>query len=336
MQVREYVSLKPFNTFNIAAKASAMIDCQSEEEVLEAVRCVVGQRRVFVLGGGSNVLFLNDFDGVVLRPLIDGIDVVEEVGDETIVSVGAGVTWDDFVEWSVTHGLYGAENLSGIPGNVGASPVQNIGAYGVEAKDVIESVRGVRLSTAEPFELQRYECAFGYRDSIFKRSLRGDVVITRVVFRLAHTFRPHIEYGALRPAVEALGEVSAANVRKAVIATRNAKLPDPKVLGNAGSFFKNPEVDVNQADAIALSHPDMPRFPLANGQVKIPAGWLIERSGWKGRSLGQAAVHDRQALVLVNKGDATADDIVRLCEAVRADVKSLFGIDLTPEVNFVG
>lgn len=336
MEISENVSLKPLNTFNIEARASLMVDCQSEDDVRQLPSVLGGGMRHFVLGGGSNVLFLNDFEGAIIRPLIGGIEVLEDDGDHAKVSVGAGVVWDDFVAWSVGHGLYGAENLSGIPGNAGASPVQNIGAYGVEARDVIDSVRGVRLSSGEPFELRGGECAFGYRDSIFKRELRGDVVITRVVFRLSRVFRPRVEYGALRAAVEALGGISVANVRKAVVATRDSKLPDPKLLGNAGSFFKNPVVDAGVADAIAASRPDMPRYALADGLVKIPAGWLIEQSGWKGRSLGNAAVHDRQALVLVNKGGATAAEVVRLCEAVRADVKSIFGIELSPEVNFVG
>lgn len=336
MEISENVSLKPLNTFNIEARASLMVDCQSEEDVRQLPPIVGGGMRLFVLGGGSNVLFLNDFEGAIIRPLIGGIEVVEDDGEHAKVRVGAGVVWDDFVAWSVDHGLYGAENLSGIPGNAGASPVQNIGAYGVEAKDVIDCVRGVRLSSGEPFELRGGECSFGYRDSIFKRGLRGDVVITRVVFRLSRVFRPRVEYGALRSAVEALGGISAANVRKAVVATRDSKLPDPKRLGNAGSFFKNPVVDAGVADSIAASRPDMPRYALADGRVKIPAGWLIEQSGWKGRSLGNAAVHDRQALVLVNKGGATAAEVVRLCEAVRADVKSIFGIELSPEVNFVG
>lgn len=335
METRKNISLKPFNTFNIEARAAMMVDCHTTDEVREAAKIAAGKKH-YVLGGGSNVLFLKDFDGVIIRPLIDTIEVEEDGVDYVDVTVGAGVTWDDFVAWSVEMNLYGAENLSGIPGNVGAAPVQNIGAYGAEAKDVISSVECVRIADCGVFSLTAAECKFGYRNSIFKQELRNAAIITHVRFRLSKKPNFRLDYGALRAAVEALGEPTVANVRKAVIATRNGKLPDPKVLGNAGSFFKNPEVEAQVAEAIAKEYPTVPRYALADGRVKIPAGWLIEQSGWKGRSLGPAAVHDRQALVLVNKGGAQAADIVALCEAVRADVKTRFGIDLTPEVNFVG
>lgn len=335
METSKNISLKPFNTFNIEARAAMMVDCHTTDEVREAAKIAAGKKH-YVLGGGSNVLFLKDFDGVIIRPLIDTIEVEEDGADHVDVTVGAGVTWDDFVAWSVEMNLYGAENLSGIPGNVGAAPVQNIGAYGAEAKDVISSVECVRIADCGVFSLTAAECKFGYRNSIFKQELRNAAIITHVRFRLSKKPNFRLDYGALRAAVEALGEPTVANVRKAVIATRNGKLPDPKVLGNAGSFFKNPEVEAQVAEAIAKEYPTVPRYALADGRVKIPAGWLIEQSGWKGRSLGPAAVHDRQALVLVNKGGAQAADIVALCEAVRADVKTRFGIDLTPEVNFVG
>ncbi len=335
METRENISLKPFNTFNIEARAAMMIDCYTTDDVCEATKVAAGKKH-YVLGGGSNVLFLNDFDGIVIRPLINSVEIVEDAAEHVDVVVGAGVTWDGFVAWSVDRNLYGAENLSGIPGNVGAAPVQNIGAYGAEAKDVISSVDCVRIADGEVFSLTAPECKFGYRNSIFKQELRNAAIITHVHFRLSKSPDFHLDYGALRAAVEALGEPTGANVRKAVIATRDSKLPDPKVLGNAGSFFKNPEVDSFVADALTKEYPTMPRYELADGRVKIPAGWLIEQSGWKGRSLGPAAVHERQALVLVNKGGAQAADIVALCDAVRADVKSRFGIDLKPEVNFVG
>ncbi len=335
MEIRENISLKPFNTFNIDARAAMMIDCHTTDDVHEATKIVAGKKH-YVLGGGSNVLFLNDFDGVIIRPLINSVEIVEDAADHVDVVVGAGVTWDDFVAWCVDRNLYGAENLSGIPGNVGAAPVQNIGAYGAEAKDVISSVDCVRIADGSVFSLTAAECKFGYRSSIFKQELRNAAIIKHVHFRLSKSPDFHLDYGALRAAVEALGEPTGANVRKAVISTRDSKLPDPKVLGNAGSFFKNPEVEGCVADALTKEYPAMPRYALTDGRVKIPAGWLIEQSGWKGRSLGPAAVHERQALVLVNKGGARAADIVALCDAVRADVKSHFGIDLSPEVNFVG
>lgn len=335
MEKREAVSLRPYNTFGIDATAAVMYDCHDEAELRAAIEASAGGRR-YVLGGGSNVLFIGDFDGAVIRPLVGGIDTVKEDGDSVLVRAGAGVAWDDFVAWCVARGLYGAENLSGVPGSVGAAPVQNIGAYGVEAKDVIDSVEGLRMDTAAAFGMTAAECAFGYRDSIFKRSLRGLCIITAVTFRLSRKPAYNLGYGALSETVSGLGGPSLANVRRAVISIRDSKLPDPKVTGNAGSFFKNPEVDGSVANALKLKYPDMPSFQLPDGRVKIPAGWLIERSGWKGRSLGRAAVHSRQALVLVNLGGATGADIVALCDAVRADVLSRFGLDLSPEVNFVG
>ncbi len=334
MEKREAVSLRPYNTFGIDATAAAMYDCRDVAELRAAIRVSADGRR-YVLGGGSNVLFLGDFDGAIIRPLMGGIEVVGEAVDCVTVRAGAGVAWDDFVAWCVAHGLYGAENLSGVPGNVGAAPVQNIGAYGVEAKDVIDTVDGLRMDTAEAFRMTAAECAFGYRDSVFKHSLRGICVITAVTFRLSRKPAYNLGYGALSETVRDLGGASLANVRKAVISIRDSKLPDPKVTGNAGSFFKNPEVDSCVADKLKLRYPDMPSYPLPDGRVKIPAGWLIERSGWKGRSLGRAAVHSRQALVLVNLGGAAGADIVKLCDAVRADVLSSFGLDLSPEVNFV-
>ena len=334
MVVREDVSLRPYNTFGIECVASRMVDCMSVEEVREVAREVSGGR-YYVLGGGSNVLFLRDFEGTVVRPLVGGIDVVGEDGGDVVVRVGSGVVWDEFVGWCVDRGLGGVENLSGVPGNVGAAPVQNIGAYGVEAKDVVERVWGERVGGGE-LVLGGGECGFGYRDSVFKHGLRGEVIVTRVDFRLHRGGECKLDYGALRGAVEALGGVSLGNVRRAVLSIRGSKLPDPKVLGNAGSFFKNPEVSEEVADALGREYTGMPRYALGDGRVKIPAGWLIERSGWKGRGMGRAAVHDRQALVLVNKGGASAEEVVALCEAVRADVRSMFGIELSPEVNFVG
>ena len=334
MDIRHDISLRPYNTFGIEAKAQTMIDCLSEDEMREAVRQLKGERTL-VLGGGSNVLFTSNFDGVVLRPLIGGVETVADEGGCVLLRAGAGVVWDDFVAHCVGLGLHGVENLSGIPGNVGASPVQNIGAYGAEAADTIESVEGLRISDGEPFTLRGAECLFGYRNSVFKTTLRGQCVITRVTYRLRHEDELNLEYGALREAYDKAGEKGIGGVRKAVISIRDSKLPDPKVLGNAGSFFKNPEVDASVASRLMEAFPNMPHYNLADGRVKIPAGWLIDQCGWKGRSLGPAAVHDRQALVLVNRGGARGEDIVRLSDTVRADVKERFGIDISPEVNFI-
>ena len=334
MDIRHNISLRPFNTFGIEARALTMMDCGTEEELREAIGQIDG-RRTFVLGGGSNVLFTRDFDGVVLRPLIGGIERLDDKDGCAMLRVGAGVVWDDFVSHCVGLGLHGVENLSGIPGNVGASPVQNIGAYGAEAGDAIATVEGVGIADGDPFELKAEECLFGYRNSIFKQSLRGQCVITRATYRLRYEGELNLGYGALREAYEACGTEGVAGVRQAVMSIRDSKLPDPKVLGNAGSFFKNPEVGADVAARLLEANPGMPHYDLGNGLVKIPAGWLIDQCGWKGRSLGPAAVHDKQALVLVNRGGAPGADIVRLSDAVREDVSRRFGIEISPEVNFI-
>lgn len=335
MERFESVDLKPYNTFGIAVKADEVYDCYDEEEVHEAMKRTAGKQR-YVLGGGSNTLFRSDFHGAIIRPLIGEVNIRLTDSDYTYISVGAGVVWDDLVRWTIENGYYGLENLSGIPGHVGASPVQNIGAYGVEAKDTIFSVEGVWADQPGMFDLGAKECRFGYRDSIFKHDMKGKGVITHVTFRLRNTPDFKLDYGAIRQQMEADGsELTAANIRRAILEIRNSKLPDPKVQGNAGSFFKNPEVEPTVAEAIKAEYPSMPSFALPSGLVKIPAGWLIEQSGMKGVSLGNAAVHDKQALVIVNKGGATGDEIIAMCEAVRAKVREKFGIELTPEVNFV-
>lgn len=335
-------SLLPHNTFGIEAKAAFFITYDSVAD-LRSVLCRVRGRHaglpVLHIGGGSNLLFLSDFNGVVLHSHIIGTEVCED-GDEVTIRVGAGMVWDDFVAYCVEHGYYGVENLSLIPGEVGAAAVQNIGAYGAEAKDVITCVEAVELETGESCVFPVDECCYGYRRSIFKGELRGRYAVTYVTFRLSRRFVPDVEYGGVRQALSAAGiepeKATAADVRRAVIAIRKEKLPDPRVKGNAGSFFMNPVVERAVYERIASHYPDMPCYETGDGKKKIPAGWLIEKAGWKGRALGPAAVHDRQALVLVNNGGATGADILRLCEAVRADVKAKFGIEISPEVNFIG
>ena len=301
------------NTFGIEAYADRFVAYDSVEDLRQVVRRLRADCPdvpVLHIGGGSNLLFLSDFKGVVLHSAIGGIEC-EEQPDGIRLHVGAAVVWDDLVAYCVEHGFYGLENLSFIPGEVGASAVQNIGAYGAEVKDVITAVEW-----------------------------RGRYAVTHVHFRLSATFRPNLDYGGIREALSAEGirpeEVTAQDLRRVVIAIRKAKLPDPKVQGNAGSFFMNPVVPREVYEAIKGDYPDVPHYEVDAERVKIPAGWLIERCGWKGRSLGRAAVHDRQALVLVNKGGATGRDILALCEAVRADVLSHFGISISPEVNIIG
>lgn len=340
MTIEYNTSLLPYNTFGIEANAEVMITYHSEAELQEAIdicRERYGGKPILHIGGGSNLLFLGDYEGVILYSQISGIEVLSMTEDDVVVRVGAGIVHDEWVAFATGKGWHGMENLSLIPGQVGASAVQNIGAYGVEACDVIESVEGISLQTGSKRVWKCHECGYGYRQSIFKNQLKGQYAITAVTYRLHKTFQPKLEYGGLRSALEAKGidNVRAMEVRQLIIDIRRQKLPDPKVTGNAGSFFMNPVVTMDVYNRIISEYPEAPHYQVDEAHCKIPAGWLIEQCGWKGRSLGAAAVHDRQALVLVNMGGATGQDIVTLCDAVRKDVLQRFGIDLHPEVNFV-
>lgn len=344
MLKKEYhCSLLGHNTFGIEAQAACLMTYDDERGLHEALECIGREfegRPVLHIGGGSNLLFLSDFDGVILHSAIKTWDVVEETSDDVVIRVGAGIVWDDFVAECVKKGYYGVENLSLIPGEVGASAVQNIGAYGAEAKDVIEKVETVCLADGSSRVFDASECGYGYRQSVFKSALRGQYAVTAVWFRLSRHFIPNVAYGGIRHALDetgiALDKVTAEDVRRVVIEIRQSKLPDPKVTGNAGSFFMNPIVEKDVYERLAAAYPGMPHYMLDDGRVKIPAGWLIEQCGWKGRALGRAAVHDKQALVLVNLGGATGEDILRLSDAVRTDVRERFGIEIRPEVNMIG
>ncbi|MBO4397421.1 MAG: UDP-N-acetylmuramate dehydrogenase [Bacteroidaceae bacterium] len=316
------------NTFGIKAYAKRVIEYKSEEELVSLIPSLHGEK-YFHVGGGSNLLFVNDFDGIILHSCIKGFSVTD---DE--IRVGAGVVWDDFVEWSVLNGWSGIENLSFIPGEVGASAVQNIGAYGVEVKDVITKVDCVDLQTGERRTFTNKECNYAYRQSIFKKELKGKYAVTYVTYKLSRTFAPKLEYGNIIKSLPKGIEVTPTLVRNTIIDIRKQKLPDPKVYGNAGSFFMNPVVSHDKFLQIQKDYPDMPYYETDNG-VKIPAGWMIEQCGWKGKSLGKAAVHDKQALVLVNLGGATGKDILHLCDVVRGCVKEKFDIDIHPEVNII-
>ncbi|MBR6804430.1 MAG: UDP-N-acetylmuramate dehydrogenase [Paludibacteraceae bacterium] len=335
MTILENESVKRHTTFGVEAKAQTFIEYSSVSELKSIISSgKLKDRRFMCIGGGSNLLFCRDYDGVLLHSCIMGIDKIAFSDKEVLLSVGAGVVWDDFVSYCVEAGYYGAENLSIIPGEVGASPVQNIGAYGVEAKDIIESVECVDLETGVGRVFTNAECCFGYRDSIFKRADYRRYAVVRVTYRLSLVPRFSLDYGNIKSKLEGV-EVNLKNVREAVIAIRESKLPDPKVTGNAGSFFKNPVVAQSKADELLKDYPEMPHFAV-DGGVKIPAAWLIEQSGWKGRQLGNAAVDARQPLVLVNyTGKASADEVVALSDTVAADVKAKFGIDIFPEVIFV-
>ena len=342
MTERENYSLLHHNTFGIEASAAHFITYDSVADLQSAIAYIHSSypdKTVLHIGGGSNLLFLSDFDGVILHSAIQGVTVKRE-GSDIHLRVGAGVVWDDLVAWCVSNAYYGLENLSWIPGEVGAAAVQNIGAYGAEAKDVITEVETVDLMTGALRSFQADECEYAYRKSVFKTTLRGRYAVTYVHFRLSSAFVPRLDYARVREVLRNTGagleQCSAADVRRAIIDIRRSKLPDPKELGNAGSFFMNPVVERAVYERIKERYPDVPCFVEDDHRVKIPAGWLIERCGWKGRSLGRAAVHDRQALVLVNKGHATGQDILALCNAVRSDVFRSFGIEIQPEVNIIG
>lgn len=339
-------SLLKHNTFGIEAKARFYAEYASVEELkgeLLAYREALaqmgddGDARILHIGGGSNLLFLQDFDGLVLHSAIRGIEVLAEEADSVLIRVGAGMVWDDLVAETLKRGWYGLENLSIIPGEVGASAVQNIGAYGCEAKDFIRCVHLFDLQTLEECQKSAAEMHYAYRYSILKcDELRGRYAVTYVDFLLSREFTPHVEYGGLRAATSCVeGELTAQKLRDVIINMRNSKLPDPKVLGNGGSFFMNPVVANSVFLKLQGEFPEIPHYRVDDDHVKIPAGWLIEKAGWKGKNLGRAGVYERQALVLVNLGGATGEDIVRLCEAVRADVKQKFGIEIHPEVNFI-
>lgn len=333
MNVIEKCPLKSRNTFGIEASADLLMEFESEEELRECLSRSVSP--VFTIGGGSNLLFLNDYHGTLLHSIIKGIEPVCETDECVFVKVGSGVVWDDFVEYSVRQGWWGTENLTAIPGEVGAGAVQNIGAYGTEIKDIIHEVEAISVPEGMKRTFAREECMYGYRDSIFKNELKGRYVVTYVTFRLQKHAVPNLEYGTLKESVNAGGGATLENIRRAVKQIRDSKLPDPHVTGNAGSFFMNPVISDREFQILKRNYPDIPSYGLDGGLFKVPAGWLIERCGWKGRALGPAAVHDRQALVLVNRGGATGADVKALADTIISDVKKKFGITLRTEVNYI-
>ncbi len=327
-------SLLSHNTFGIDVSAARFLEYASVEELQQQIAQGAVTTPFLHIGGGSNLLFTKDYDGLILHSCIGGIEVTEEDERTVSVRVGAGVVWDDFVAYCVAHGWYGAENLSLIPGEVGAGAVQNIGAYGVEVKDLITAVETVNIQGDQRvYSIE--ECGYAYRNSIFKRPENKSVFITYVRFRLSKEEYYTLDYGTIRQELGKYPELTLPVVRKVIIDIRESKLPDPKVMGNAGSFFMNPIVSKEKLLALQQEYPQIPYYELSDGQVKIPAGWMIDQCGWKGKSLGPAAVHDKQALVLVNRGGAKGSDIIALSDAVRASVREKFGIDIHPEVNFV-
>ncbi|WP_143868484.1 MULTISPECIES: UDP-N-acetylmuramate dehydrogenase [Bacteroides] len=327
-------SLLPYNTFGIDVSASRFLEYASVAELKEYIAQGAVTTPFLHIGGGSNLLFTKDYDGLILHSRIGGIEVTAEDSQTVSLRVGAGVVWDDFVACCVEHGWYGAENLSLIPGEVGASAVQNIGAYGVEVKDLITAVETVNIQGYERVYSVE-ECEYAYRNSIFKRPENKSVFVNYVRFRLSKEERYTLDYGTIRQELAKYPAPTLPIVRKVIIEIRESKLPDPKVTGNAGSFFMNPIVAKDKLEALQRDYPRIPYYELPDGRVKIPAGWMIDQCGWKGKSLGPAAVHDKQALVLVNRGGAKGSDIIALSDAVRASVRDKFGIDIHPEVNVI-
>lgn len=336
MQLQRNVSLRSLNTFGIEARAKLYAAVRDRESALSLLRDpVFRSERRLVLGGGSNILFTRDFAGLVVRVELRGLEVAREDAESVWLRAAAGEEWDAVVAWSVERGLGGIENLSGIPGQAGAAPIQNIGAYGAELAEVCEAVETLHVESGEPAVLPAGACRFGYRDSIFKGGERGRHLVTSVVLRLARQPRLRLDYGDLRSTLAAMGVMTPAvgDLRSAVLRIRGAKLPDPRQLGNAGSFFKNPVVSAEAAARLQAAFPSMPGYRHADGTLKVPAGWLIEQCGFKGRRLGRAGVHDRQALVLVNHGGATGEEILALASAVQDAVRERFDIGLDPEVE---
>lgn len=334
--IKKNISLKPNNTFGIDVSTRYFARANTVEKIIYSINFASYNRLpIYVLGGGSNVLLTSDIEGVVVNSAINGIAMIEESGSDVTLSVGAGVAWDDFVAFAVQKGWGGVENLSYIPGCVGAAPIQNIGAYGVEAEKSIIKVEYIDIAKRKLEEINHFECRFGYRDSIFKQELKGKVIITNVWFRLSKKSEFRVDYGSLQTEVAKLGEVTLSNIRNAVIDVRKRKLPDPKEVGNAGSFFKNPIVEVEVYRDLKVKFPEIPFYQLSDSLVKIPAGWLIEQAGWKGKRVGNCGVHQKQALVIVNYGGATGKEILAFAKSIQESVASTFGLELEMEVNIL-
>ena len=340
------------NTFGIDARCTRLLEFSSVDELRNHWQEIAEARRqgnLLIIGRGSNLLPTGDYDGLVVRSRIMGRSLIAP--DK--IEVGSGETVDEIIAWSIAQGLYGMENLSLIPGEVGASAVQNIGAYGVEAKDFIVSLHALDIETGEIVGITNAECEYGYRQSRFKKDWKNRFVITDVTYQLSTTFTPHLDYGNIRKVLEEKGiscnvedgQLSAQLLRDTIIDIRNAKLPDYEVEGNAGSFFMNPIVSKEKFEELIAKYPNMPYYPITTptpslgrageGAVKLPAGWLIDQCGWKGKTLGRAGVHDKQALVLVNKGGAMGEEVVALCRQIQKDVLERFGVEIHPEVNIV-
>jgi len=338
MQVFKNFDLRQHNSFGLAAHAAYFVRIDDATEIPQAIDMATHLGKpMLVLGGGSNMLFTKDFDGTLLQMAIPGIELVSETEEEVIVEAGAGVVWHELVMWAVKQGYGGLENLSLIPGTVGASPIQNIGAYGVELKDVFYKLRGYHFDKGF-MEFDAKACGFGYRQSIFKGELKGKFMVSAVYFKLQKNPSLKTTYGAIQEELEKLDkkDYSIADISEVVCRIRQSKLPDPTTIGNAGSFFKNPELEDDVFARLKISFPDMPGYPAAPGMTKISAAWLIEQCGWKGKVVGHTGTYAKHALVLVNHGGATGPEIWALAKSIIGSVFDKFGILLEPEVNIIG
>ena len=336
--IRHNVSLKPFNTFGMDVTASHFAAFESTDAITQILN-EPGMRALplLVLGGGSNLLLTKNVTGLVLKNELRGISIVKAEGDTVYVRSAAGEVWHDFVLFTIAQNLGGVENLSLIPGSVGAAPMQNIGAYGVEVKDTFHELEAYEIATGKIRTFSLQECQFGYRESIFKQALKNQYIITSVTFRLTKNPTLNTSYGAINDELKKqnISQPTIRDVSNAVIAIRRSKLPDPKEIGNSGSFFKNPVVSKSHFEKLKLTFPEIPSYPVDSTSVKLAAGWLIERAGWKGKTLGNYGVHKMQALVLVNYGGAKGSEIYQLSEDILQSVKTLFGVELEREVNIL-
>lgn len=339
MNIIEYYPLKKLNTFGVDAKARYFVDITDSNQLRELVSDKrFGKLPVFILGGGSNVLFTRDFQGFIIKIDIKDIEVVSD-GDDIYVESGGGVIWHDLVKYCVEHNFGGIENLSLIPGTVGAAPIQNIGAYGVELKNVFHSLKAIHLKTGEQRIFDRKECQFGYRNSIFKNELKGQYAVITVTLKLSKQWKPELSYGSLKKTIQEMGytpeSVTIKAISEAVIKIRRSKLPDPSVIGNAGSFFKNPVVQIERYKKLQNQFRNIPGYPVGNDLVKVPAGWLIEQCGWKGKKIGNTGTYKNQALVIINNGRASGKEIYDFSEQIINSVKEKFHIQLEREVNVI-
>lgn len=338
MVIYQNISIKPYNTFGIDVKAEQFVEVKTVEEV--QVLCTtfnLAERKKLVIGGGSNLLLTKDFDGMVIRMNLTGMDAIREDENHVWVKAMSGELWHDFVLYCVNKNIGGVENLSLIPGCVGAAPMQNIGAYGVEIKDTFEELFAVEIESGKLVKFTNAECKFGYRESVFKHEEKDKYIIVAVTFKLNKKPKLNTSYGAIQEVLNQKGITtpSIKDVSEAVISIRQSKLPNPKVLGNSGSFFKNPEIPAEQYQNLKEAYPNIPGYPAPNNQIKVAAGWLIEQCGWKGKQVGNTGSHKDQALVLVNYGNATGNEIYALALAIQKSVQEKFGITISPEVNII-